>query len=91
MDCNSCKEKHRQSEPIPYIAYESGMARLERTIQRLWILLIILIVLLVGSNIGWLIYESQFEEVVTTEIEQDTGEGGDNYIVGGDYNGTAKD
>lgn len=88
-DCNACKEKHKAAEPVPYIVHESDMARLERTIKRLWILLIILIVLLVGSNVAWIAYESQFtEEVVTTEIEaeQET-EDGSNYVVGGDMNG----
>ena len=54
---------------IPYIAHESEMARLERVIKRLFILIIILIVLLFGTNAGWLWYESQFEDV-TTQVEQ---------------------
>lgn len=65
------------------------MARQERTIKRLWVLLILLIVLFVGSNVAWIAYESQFtEEVVTTKIEaeQET-EDGSNYVVGGDMNG----
>ena len=67
---------------IPLIAHESMLARMERTIKRLWILCIVLIVLLVGSNVAWLYYESQFEEVVTTvEQEVDTGEG-DAYVTG---------
>ena len=88
-DCNACKEKHKAAEPVPYIVHESDMARLERTIKRLWILLILLIVLLVGSNVAWLAYESQFtDEVITTEIdaEQETTDG-NNYVVGGDMNG----
>ena len=88
-DCNACREKHKAAEPVPYIVHESDMARLERTIKRLWILLILLIVLLVGSIVAWIAYESQFtEEVVTTEIEaeQET-EDGSNYVVGGDMNG----
>ena len=54
-------------EQIPYIAHESMMSRMERTIKRLWIMAIILIVLLVGTNLAWLYYEMQFEDVVTTE------------------------
>lgn len=51
-------------------------------------LVILLAVLLVGTNIAWIVYEAQFEDVVSTEIEQDTGDGGGtNYIVGGDFNG----
>lgn len=39
----------------------------ERIIKRLWIVIILLIVLLVGTNAGWLWYESQWETVSTTE------------------------
>lgn len=57
-------------EEMKYV-YESAMARSERTIRRLWILCIILIIVSVGSNFAWIYYESQFEEVTSTEIEQD--------------------
>lgn len=54
----------------PYM-HELSMALAERTIKRLWILVILLIVVTVGSNLGWLYYESQFEDsVVTQEITQ---------------------
>ena len=62
-DCKTCKE---QRQTVPYIVHEADMARQERTIKRLWVLLILLIVLFVGSNIAWIAYESQFEDVVTT-------------------------
>lgn len=52
---------------VPFIVHEADMARLERTIKRLWILLILVIVLLVGSNCAWIYYESQFVEEVTSE------------------------
>lgn len=86
MDCKTCKE---QRQTVPYIVHEADMARQERTIKRLWIALILVIVLLVGSNCAWLWYESQFtDEVVSTEIEaqQETTDG-NNYVVGGDMNG----
>ena len=66
---------------------EMYCASMERTIKRLWITTILLIVLLVGSNVGWLIYESQFVETETTqtiEAEQQA-DNGTNMIVGGDY------
>lgn len=75
---------------IPYFCHEGDMARAERTIKRLWILCILLIVLLVGTNAGWIYYESQFTEEVTVTQEADT-DGGGNAIVnnGGDFiNGT---
>lgn len=50
--------------------YEALASALERTIKRLWILCILLVILLVGSNVAWLYYESQFEDKVTT-VTQD--------------------
>lgn len=64
---------------IPYFVHEGEMARSERTNKRLWVIIIILIVCLVGSNAGWLIYESQFADEVTT-IEQDSANGTNNFI-----------
>ena len=62
-------------------------AQMERTIKRLWIMCIILVVLLVGSNIAWFVYESQFEtvsQVTTQEVQQDN-DNGNNIMVGRDY------
>lgn len=57
---------------------EIFVAVLERTIRRLWILCILLVLLLVGTNAAWIYYESQFEDVVTTEtIESNSEDGGD--------------
>lgn len=69
-----------------YVDIVSAMA--ERTIKRLWIVIILLIVLLVGTNIAWIAFEAQFEEIVTTEqtVTQET-DGGNNSFVGGDYYG----
>lgn len=47
------------NEPVPYIVHESILARMERTIKRLWILCIIMFTALVISNGMWLYYESQ--------------------------------
>lgn len=72
-----------ENKTIPYYAHEGMMARMERTIRRLWILCIILILLLAGTNAAWLWYEMQFEDVVTTnEITQDVNsDGGGDAIV----------
>lgn len=73
------------SEPIniPYIAYEATMSRFERINRRLWIAVILLIILLVGSNIAWLIYESQFERYEETTIDATQDGKGINIIGGG--------
>lgn len=72
------------------------MALAERTIERLWILTLLLVILLVGSNGAWLYYESSFEDtVITQDIQQDSGDGGTNTykgnIIGGEYNGETND
>ena len=64
--------------------HEGDMARMERANKRLWVVIIILIIALIGSNAAWIYYESQFEEISTQiEAEQETNDGGDNYVVGG--------
>lgn len=55
---------------VPYIVFEGEMARLERVIKRQFVLILVTICLLVGTNAYWIWYESQFEDVVTT-TEQD--------------------
>lgn len=46
----------------------------ERTIRRLWVTIILLLVLLVGTNAGWIYYESQFstEKTVIEATTDDT-------------------
>ena len=61
--------------PIPRYYHEAETARLERTITRLFWALIMTILLLVGTNAGWIWYESQFEDVVYT-VESQTDSGG---------------
>ena len=82
--CNNCAEKTPTN--VPYVVHESAMARAERHAKRLVAVIILLIVLLVGSNIGWLVYESQFETVETTEedIVVDAGESGIANYIGND-------
>lgn len=75
---------------VPYMVHEDDMARLERTIKRLWILTIILIVSLLGTNGAWLYYESSFEDVtVTQDVEATADDDSDLNLntVGGDYYG----
>ena len=78
-DCESCKSKNQQAEDVPYIVHEASMARSERTVKRLWATIILLILLLVGSNAAWLYYESQFEDVITT-VTQENEDGYNNFI-----------
>lgn len=58
---------------IPYIVYESEMTRLERIIKKQFVIILVTLALLVGTNALWIWYESQLEEVTTTtqEVTQD--------------------
>lgn len=79
-----------ENQNISYVAHEADMARMERIIKRLWILLIISLVALVGTNAAWVVYEAQFQYVTSTEqeVEQDADGNGGNTFVGGDYYGS---
>lgn len=73
---------------IPYYVAEAMADRQSLTIKRLWIMCILLILLLVGTNCAWLWYESQWEYIETTEsveqeIESEFGDGdGDFTVIG---------
>lgn len=65
---------------------ESAMAKQEKSNFRLWIVCIILIIALLGTNAGWIYYESQWQYVQSeTKIEAEQ-EGDNNFISGGDMN-----
>ena len=82
-NCDTCKNNPQAPENVPYIVHESAMARAERTVKRLWITILTLILLLVCSNCVWIWYNSQFEVIETTiEAEQDGS--GVNIVSGGD-------
>lgn len=75
-----------EKDMIPYFVYESALARMERTVQRLVVLCIVLIAVAVCSNLAWLHYESQFEDISTTKTitqDVDSGSGGDAIINDG--------
>lgn len=82
-----------ETKDVPYIAFEGEMTRLERMNHKLFVLCLALLIALVGSNAGWIYYESQFEVVEETTrlqtVEQSTEGDGSNNFVGGDYYGEA--
>ena len=96
-NCQEVAEKGKKdienSLKIPFVAHESAMARAKRHTKSLIWVIVLLIVLLVGTNAGWLIYNSQFEAVeeTTTTITQDSDDGYNNDIGndGDIVNGTA--
>ena len=77
--CNNCGTNDMAVMPIA--EHEKDQNRLMEIIKSLIAVIVILIVLLVGSNVGWLIYNSQFEVVEeSTVITQENADGYNNYI-----------
>lgn len=82
MNCEECKLAQKRFRE------ESALALAERTIKRLWITILVMIILFAGVCVGFFLYEAQFEqyeEVGVEETEIDAFQMGyDNYVVGGD-------
>lgn len=72
-DLDTVRNKYSEESFVPYIVHEGIMARVERIIRRLWVLIIILIALLFGTNAAWIYYESQFETETTVTQESPCG------------------
>lgn len=70
---------------VPYIAYESEMARQERHIKRLLAILVGILVLFFASNMAWLYAWNQYEYVDET-IEATQDGSGVNIVGGEDVN-----
>lgn len=75
MDCNTCKERQKQAEPVPFIVHEGAMARAERTHKRKTVVIIILLLALILTNAGWIWYESSFIEEEWTFDAYSDGDG----------------
>ncbi len=74
---NNARE-YETPAPVPFAVHESAIAFARETVTRLWIAVILLAILLFASNVGWLIYEAQFE---TISYQQD-GAGLNNICTG---------
>ena len=68
---NDNTEKH---DPVEFTVYETAQARADRRFRLMWLLIVIMFVALMGTNAGWIVYESTYEDIVMTETTQD-GEG----------------
>lgn len=82
--CNGCDDN---LAVMPIAQHEKDQNRLMEIIKWLVAVVALLIVLLVGSNVGWLIYESQFQTVETVEeviIDAQQDGSGVNIVGGGD-------
>lgn len=78
-----------EEKQIPFFVHEADMTRMERSNHRLWVLCIVLMLILVATNAGWIWYESQWEvyeettQEVTQNAEADSGNAR-NVFIGGD-------
>ena len=80
--CKNCKD----SEQIPEQSKdELAFAFAERMVRRLWVTILVLIFLLVGTNGAWLWWSNQWETVYQ-EVTQEADNGTNNF-VGGDVIG----
>ena len=76
---------------VPYIVYEAEQARHERDKRRWFIVVLVLILLLFGSNAAWIAYESQFETVSYDQTVTQEADNGTNRFIGGDSYGYTDD
>lgn len=84
--CNGCGADEIATVTMSEGAWERHEERNKKLINKLIAVILVLVVLLVGSNVAWLVYESSFETVETVEevyIEAEQGEG-TNIVGGGD-------
>lgn len=99
--CTNCKientkgQKQTETKNIPLVSAECEATRQHKIICRLIWVVVLLTVLLFGSNLAWTVYEKQFDTVTETydiDLKQDTENGNNNCIVngGGICNGTAE-
>lgn len=70
-------ENTKQPANIPYFVHEAEMDRLERANKRWFITALIIFLAFIGTNVYWIWYESQFQDVVVT---QENADGYNNYI-----------
>lgn len=74
------KQVHEQS-----LALEM-LSELKKSSKRWFVISIVLLIALVISNVGWLIYESQWEEVTETQTVEQHQEDTDNSNMSGVIN-----
>lgn len=85
--CNSCGTENMSKVTMSSADWQRNEQRHENREKRLVWVIVLLIVLLVGSNLAWMIYENSFEDVVTVEetiIDAKQDGTGTNIVGGGD-------
>lgn len=73
-------------ETISYYDHEEQIARCESNLKRWFIIWMITFFALIATNVGWIIYESQFEDTYTaTQTVTQEGDGTNTFT--GDFYG----
>lgn len=70
---------------------ESALLHSDKANKRLFIVIVILLVALLGTNAGWIYYESQWAVVNSTEVDQEGDNGSNVVFVGGNQYGSETD
>ena len=86
--CDECKRCAMNDDMTNVVMSSADWQRNEqrhlRREKRFVAIIVLLIILLVGSNIAWLVYENSFEEVTESyTIEQDAESENNNSIING--------
>ena len=84
--CNGCGADEIATVTMSEGAWERHEERNKKLINKLIAVILVLVVLLVGSNVAWLVYESQFSTVETVEeyeIIQEGQMGDNNSVING--------
>ena len=85
--CNGCGADEIATVTMSEGAWERHEERNKKLINKLIAVILVLVVLLVGSNVAWLIYESQFQVIeetstITEDYDLDAGESGNAVVIG---------
>ena len=71
----------KEMATIPYYVHEGEMARMERVNVRWFIAFLVTLIALIATNLCWVIYENQFEDIVTTESYSAEADGNSNAVL----------
>lgn len=84
--CNNCGTNNDMAV-MPIAQHEKDQNRLNGIIKWLIAVIVLLVVLLVGSNVAWIAYENSFDDMTETyTVEQDGSETNNSVINGGVIN-----
>ena len=84
-------EMHKEEMDRLKYAHEGEVARLERHNKRTFIFALIVFIALILTNAGWIVHESMYEDIVTTQTVTQEASGNKIALSGiGDVYGTSK-